>query len=308
MASPQDSLNNRPPIVLIESDPDLASLETLILGEGGYRIELLPRSADPVDFVAQAQPAAVVAHLGPESPYRLELVDRFRVDPRTRAIPLVVIAMSEQLAAQAGAGPNVRGIVVAPYDIDALEAAVSRALGNPSPAVALPNAGRPVPAYVRAAADAMTVHARSIVLDTIRTILTTSLYRAYFPDLTVGLVDDLATMVGAIIHGFGRDLPPPSVFENPKIARCIEHHVALRRRQGLDPTLTIYEYQALMNTLNQLLVRLISDGTLTAADAFAASRQLQLYVDALIRIVVDKFGTGSKHTGGRSTIEPPAPP
>lgn len=289
-------------MLVIEPEPDLRDLEELVLTDAGYRVETLPEQADPVDFAARTRPDAIVLGIfHPEVTKNWQTLDKLQADPHTMTIPVVVISTSERAAARAQASPitgSESSTVIAPYDIVALDDAVAHALKNPPPAAALPKTHHPTPKAITLATNAISAHARHIVLETIRRLQGIEPYKSRFAELTKGLVDDLGTMMGAIVEGLRRGLPPEKVFAAPTIRRSIDEHVALRESQGLGPSTTIRETQMLREDIDHFLQGQIGQHGFTARDAFDASVELQPYLNELVRVIVEEFAKSSRGNRG----------
>ncbi len=276
-------------ILLVEPNPDLHELEEQVLTDAGYQVEPTPAGADPVMVAEQTHPDLIVMGLPYKHPEEWQVIDRLQAAPETRKIPLVVITTSEREAAAAQAAPTARYTVVAPYDISALETAAREALQSPPPAAVLPPAKSPVSPAVSFATDTLSQQARHLVLEAIRQLQQREPYKTRFPELSKGLVDDLGIMMGAIIDGLRRYLPPEEVFAVPVIRQAIERHVKLRVSQGLQPAAVVQEYQALQRTSDQAIVGLINQRDFTAIDALVLIQRIRPYVDELIRQVLVEF-------------------
>jgi CheY-like chemotaxis protein len=276
-----------PSLLLIENNPDLRTLETLILSDAGFQVETPPAGTAPVDYAAQSHPRVIVVHLEPDRAIRADLLDRLQANPATRLIPVVAIARSEGTAAAAQAGANVTRAIVAPYDVTALQAAAVAALGSPPPAATLPHAG-PAPSGPPVAATALVDHSREIVLRAIEHLRQFDPYRSRFAELSTGLVNALGTLLGAIATGWQRGLPPAEVFATPAVQRSIAEHRRLREQQGLGlPTIRLEVY-ALRDQVRAFLTGLAGHAGLTAAQAAAAADDLQPYFDALDQILINQ--------------------
>jgi CheY-like chemotaxis protein len=281
----------RPRVLLVEPDRDLRRLDAEILGEAGYAVEVLAAGVEPIAEAARLRPDVVVFALGARPPDGPDVADRFRADPTTRDIPLVVVATSEERAAEAQAAPNVPDTVVAPYDIAALEAAVAFALRHPPPHAAVPAANGEVEPATLLAVDALDAQARHLVIRTLRALQQTDAYNGKFPHLTRLLVDDLGTMLGAILEGLRRQSPPAEVFALPGLREYIANHVTLRRQQGLGPAAAIREYQLLRGEVEAFLPSLVGQHGFDRAAAYEVARRFGAYVDELIRIIVTEYQT-----------------
>jgi DNA-binding response OmpR family regulator len=289
MAQPIDNRDSRPGILLIDYDPDLRSLEELVLDEDGYRVVTTDHVDHAADLAEQVCPEVVVVGIPGDDPHVIEVVDQLRARPTTEAIPVVVVSTSEQMAASAKASPNVRDSVIAPYDIDALEAAVESAMHHPPPPAVLPRKGRPVSTGVRRAGAEMTRQARPIVLNVLRDVRQVEPYHARFPELSLSLIDDLGTVLGAIAHGIEHGLAPTEVYVTPDIHRSIDAHVKLRKSQGLGVVSAIHEDQILERQIDRFVHDLIGTAGLTAEDALEVNQVVREYFAELVRIIVAEY-------------------
>ncbi len=292
--------DTQPMLLLIEPDPDLRELETLILTDAGYEVDAPADDTSPTARAATRQPDVIVMHVSPRLAQPLAVIDQLNADRSTQSIPVVVIAYGEAAAARALAGANVDSAIVAPYDVTALEDAVARALGNPPPAALLPDRRPATSKGIATAAKALADQTRIIVTRTLDQLRQVEPYKSRFDELTRGLVDALGTILGAIATGVQRGLTPEEVLANPAIAQCVREHVSLRRRQGLGLASTIAELHALARQADTLLRSLASPDSFDEADADAVSDRLRTYVDAVVREAVATFHPGSPSTNGRS--------
>ncbi|HEX5417251.1 MAG TPA: hypothetical protein VFZ25_16420 [Chloroflexota bacterium] len=280
-------------ILVIEPNPDLRELEETILSDDGYRVETPPDESDPVETAARSAPDVIVLGIsGTNAPRDWQILDQLQANPRTRTIPVVIISTSEHTAAAAQATPVVGSVgrtIVAPYNINALEDAVAHALKNPPPAAVLPPPSRqPSPAVVFAA-DELNAHARQLALDTVQKLRGTEPYKSRFTELTIGLVDDFGTMLGAIIDGLRRGLAPRVVFQVPVIRQAIERHVRLREKQGLGKGATIREDLILRGEIDRFIRGLAGKQGFTANDASEVNDAINRFVGELMRVIDEEF-------------------
>lgn len=276
-------------ILLIDSDAIWRGLEQAILTDSGYDVTLLPPDEDPVSFAARTRPRVIVLHLGADQPYQVDVVDRFQANPITRAIPIVVTTVREATAGQAQAGANVSEGVVAPYDIDALEGAVTTALGNPPPAAILPDSVGPVSPSVAFVADQLVLHSREIVLRVVESLRQVEPYRSRFTEVSTGLVDGLGTILGAIAIGLQRGLAPSQVFGEPAVQSTLDEHVRVRTSQGLDLATVIREDQILNSEVERFVNGLIGQEGVDADSVQEVVRRSHAFISQLSRGLVVKY-------------------
>lgn len=286
-----------PRVLLIEPESDLRALESLILEESGYRVDPLPPDAEPVEYAARTHPDVIVVHVRPgpapraprTEPRDWAVIDSLEADPRTEAIPVVVVSASERVAAEAKAVPIVRQVVVMPYDIDALRNAVANALGNPPPAAVLPPPrGAPAPSLA-VAARLVNQHSREIVLRAIRRLQQIQPFASRFAQLSPALVGNLPVILGAIVVALQRNLRPEQVAQAEAIQTAIREHVALRISQGLSPGSVIEEYQVLNDQTLEVLRQHIGEASFSAMDAFDVARTIDLFFAQILRVTVNFF-------------------
>ena len=285
--------DRKPVVLIVEHDPDVRELEKIVVIDAGYDVTFSPAPSDPVAFARESQPDVIVVGIRPIQTSDWRILDGLQADPTTRKIPVVVVSTSEPTAAAAQAAPIARQTVVAPFDIVALEAAVSHALKNPPPAAVLPPTQRPPSHAVAVATEAMSRQARQIVLTTIHALLQHEPYRSRFPELSKGLVDDLGVLLDAIINGLQRGISPRDVFAVPEIQQSISDHVQLRQRQGLGPAAAIREYQALQTAIDRFVSELAAQNPdFSDRDALDIIQQIPPYLGELFQIVVSQFWPG----------------
>lgn len=278
----------RAKVLLVESEPTLRELEDQVLSDAGYYVQELPEHADPIAFAELAAPKVIVISIGPTAPDDWQIIDQLESNPKTRTIPIVVISTSRRNAAKAAASTNVSETVVAPYDIDSLETAVATALGKPPAAASLPLPTHPVPAYQIVAADALQQASRSVVLRGVVQLLLTEPHRARFKEVTPELVDNLGLLLGAVVEGLRRDLPPARVFATTAVQRAIQNHVRLRKRQEFALATVLLEAQLLENQIDRFIQGSIG-ASFSAADALIVVDKVRTYMQALVLTEVAQF-------------------
>lgn len=293
--SPKDSPAR---VLVVEPDPDLRDLVEMILSGDGYRVEIPPTDADAVALAARTMPDVVILGIAhPKDPRSWQILDQIQANPRTRMIPVVVISTSEAAAAEAQAAPVVGSpgsAVVSPYNIGALEEAVTHALKNPPPAAALPRTSRqPSPAVVFAT-DSLGANARQLAVQTVQQLRGIEPYASQFSQLTTGLVDDIGTMLGAIVDGMRRGLPPREVFRIPTIRKSVQRHVRLRESQGLGAAASMRECLAIRDQIDRFLQGLIGQHGFTAHDASEVSGRAHAYVGELMRLIGEDYAAGPR--------------
>jgi CheY-like chemotaxis protein len=277
-----------PTILLADQSPQLLALNELILADAGFDTVAVPPGKDPVEEAAHLHPAVAVVRVAPFTPNAWDVIDRLQAGPETSAIPLVVLSTAEDLALEARAAPNVRGTVVAPFDISALQDAVRTALGQPPPAAVLPPPSlQPSPAVLNASRLLMQ-GSRTIVLWTMRRLQQTGPYRGRFGELTPGLIDDVPEILGAIVTGLQRNLSPETLLATPEIRQTSHNHVALRLSQGLGLPAMSEEYLTMTAEMLRFLRDSPRETGFAVADAFDVAEKITGYVSAWLCLAIQQ--------------------
>lgn len=276
-------------VLLIENEVGLRDLNDTILREAGCRVENLPPYSDPADFAAQTLPDVIVVRILPNAPQDWQILDALTANPKTEAIPVVVISSTERNAVEAKAAPNVNQVVIMPYNVDALEQAVANALHHPPPAALLPPSPQPPPKPFAAAGKLLNGNSRSIVLRAIRCLQQMDPFKLHFAELTPGLLDDLPVIYGAIVIGLQRGLTPDHVMHEEAIRNTIREHANLRVSQGLDPGAVLREYQVLNDQMLAFLEVHSGEIPLSASEALDVARAIDGFIAESLRIAIGDF-------------------
>ena len=285
--------DNRSHVLLIEHDPELRTLNQVLLSSAGYHVTVAPSDADPLPIARNSKPNVIIVDVRPTVPQDEALIDRLQADPETRIIPIVVISTLEQTAAAATASPGVQHSVVAPYDVETLVTTVATALQTPPPASVMRAPKRAVPPAITFASEALSAAARRITLHTVQRLQAEEPYKSRFQELSRELVNNLGTVLGAVLSGIGRGHTPDEAFTIPQIRRVIREHSTLRKSQGIELASVVREYKLLQSELDATLQRLIGQDNFTADDAATMARLIDEYTHALVRIVTQEFN--AKH-------------
>ena len=118
-----------PHVMVIEDDPATATLLADLLSAEGYAVTVLDSALGARTAVERQRPVAVLLDLG--LPYRRgsALLEELKADPRTAAIPvLIVSAYTEALPRHAAA--LAASIITKPFDTGLLLGALDAACGG----------------------------------------------------------------------------------------------------------------------------------------------------------------------------------
>jgi CheY-like chemotaxis protein len=282
-------------VLLVGEDTALREILALILREAGYGVEAASGD-NAAEVVAQTAPDAIVLEIRPTVPGDWAVLDALQADPTTREIPVVAFSTADRATAEARASPNTRQALVGAFSLDELLGALVRALGDPPPAAVLPGGLAASPAAA-AAGRALGADARNIVLAAVRRLLREEPFRTRFGEVALGLVDNLGTLLGAIVAGLHHGLEPDRVFATPAIHSAVGAHARLRREQGIDLAATLREYRALRVEIDRAVAGLVGHGGVTADGALEVSRRVADYIDALVGLVVAAYQLGPEPGG-----------
>ena len=113
-------------VLVVEDDPDLASLEAQLLEEHGHRVEVAHNGREALAVIERATPDLIVLDMKMPVMNGREFADEYRRRQRSPA-PIVVVTAADDAqrrAAEVGAS----GWIAKPFDPDALVDSVTRLL------------------------------------------------------------------------------------------------------------------------------------------------------------------------------------
>ena len=119
-------------ILVVEDDPELRGLIAEILADEGYAVLEAGDGREALRIARRSGPAAILADQGLPGLSGLELLERLRAGPATRRIPVILLSGLEPDRG----GPRPDGVLLKPFDLDALLAHVERVLRAGAPAAA----------------------------------------------------------------------------------------------------------------------------------------------------------------------------
>jgi CheY-like chemotaxis protein len=117
-------------VLLIDDSPDYLAFMTLFLDSEGFRVASAPTGTEALAWLTAHQPDLIILDLHLPDMDGDTLLAHLDADPTTRTIPVVIcsgaVPQVEELTAQY-AGPD-RGVMLKPFDIDAMLGEVRRLL------------------------------------------------------------------------------------------------------------------------------------------------------------------------------------
>jgi CheY-like chemotaxis protein len=125
----------RPLIVVVDDDPDILQMLHGALVFAGYHTVLCQRGTEAYRLIRQLHPDLVILDLWLESRHSGEIIlDVLKLDPRTRAIPVIVCSGHVPILKAMARVLQERGCVVLAkrFSLDALLGAVLGLIGPPS--------------------------------------------------------------------------------------------------------------------------------------------------------------------------------
>jgi CheY-like chemotaxis protein len=128
-ASDVEARRERPPVLVVEDDPEERRLIGWVLGQGGMSVETVSNGWQALERAAQRRPAAVVLDLMLPGFHGLDVTAVLRAI-HGDALPIVVVSAfdrARERARQAGS----TAFVAKPFDVDDLLATVRRVIGAP---------------------------------------------------------------------------------------------------------------------------------------------------------------------------------
>jgi len=113
--------------LIVDDDPMIVKLQSMILTKAGYEIDTAANGREGIDRAAQGTPDVVLLDVMMPGLDGLEVTRQLKADPRTSAIPVVLVSArtgSEDVAAGRAAGAS--DYLRKPFDPDDLIALLDR--------------------------------------------------------------------------------------------------------------------------------------------------------------------------------------
>jgi CheY-like chemotaxis protein len=116
-------------VLIVEDDADITAVLTLILEGAGYAVRATVNGA-AIQVALDEQPAVILLDIQMPGMDGTEVARRLKADPRTRAIPIVLMSAADRLRARAGEAPVDR-LLPKPFDLDEVLNLVEHLTGPP---------------------------------------------------------------------------------------------------------------------------------------------------------------------------------
>jgi CheY-like chemotaxis protein len=112
-------------ILLVESDDVLARVLTVLLQHWRYDVELARDSGEALSALGKGMPAAIVTDVALRGLDGLQLTRALKLDPLTRAVPVIAIQAEDAAQEQEAIAAGCAGCVGKPLDTHRLLALLS---------------------------------------------------------------------------------------------------------------------------------------------------------------------------------------
>lgn len=113
--------------LIVDDDPMIVKLQSMILTRAGYEIDSAANGQEGIDRAAATAPDVVLLDVMMPDIDGLEVTRRLKADPRTAAIPVVLVsARTESEDVAAGRAAGAADYLRKPFDPDDLVALLDR--------------------------------------------------------------------------------------------------------------------------------------------------------------------------------------
>lgn len=117
-------------ILVVENNPDILELISLVLEEAGYEVDLFPNEKDIFDHIVKFQPDAILLDIIQPTVEGTELCRQIKEAEGTSHIPVIVLSTHPQIKKVKDVCAD--EVVAKPFDIDGLIEVVNEQLKTAS--------------------------------------------------------------------------------------------------------------------------------------------------------------------------------
>lgn len=128
------ALPRRKTVLVIEDHATIGGLLVALLREAGYRAPRAWDGREALRIARERRPDLIVLELSLPYPAGVPLIDELRAHPETKDAPIVLVS-GNLLHLEPAQREQLAECIVKPVDIDRLENAFRRALGDPEVAI-----------------------------------------------------------------------------------------------------------------------------------------------------------------------------
>jgi two-component system, OmpR family, response regulator RpaA len=118
-------MNKMPKVLVVDDDPDLAAICSLVLEDEGYAIDVATNGADAYDSMTADGIDVVLLDVMMPVIDGLTVCKMIKRDPRTREVPVIIMSASERLREQAQ-HCDADAVLAKPFNLDELISAVGQ--------------------------------------------------------------------------------------------------------------------------------------------------------------------------------------
>jgi CheY-like chemotaxis protein len=118
-----------PRVLVVDDDPDLAAICSLILESEGYETTVANNGVEAYDKLSAVRVDAILLDVMMPAMDGLTVCRMVKSDPRTEQLPVIVMSASQSLREQARVA-NADAVLPKPFNIDDLVLAVNQAVYN----------------------------------------------------------------------------------------------------------------------------------------------------------------------------------
>jgi CheY-like chemotaxis protein len=120
-------------VLVVDNDPSVRSLLRLIFEHAGHAVVEAPHGRAALDWIGpDALPDVVVTDLRMPVLTGMELIELLHAEPRTTAIPIVVVSADSDAAWTLHASGLVDAVVRKPFDVYALVECIGSVAAKPT--------------------------------------------------------------------------------------------------------------------------------------------------------------------------------
>jgi CheY-like chemotaxis protein len=120
-----------PKVLVVDDDPDLAAICSLILESEGYETSVASNGVDAYDKLSATRVDAVLLDVMMPVMDGLTVCRLLKSDPDTEQLPVIVMSASEKLREQARVA-QADAVIAKPFNIDDLVLAVNKLVAEAS--------------------------------------------------------------------------------------------------------------------------------------------------------------------------------
>jgi CheY-like chemotaxis protein len=122
-----------PRVLVVDDDPDLAAICSLILESEGYETSVASNGVEAYDKLSASPVDAILLDVMMPAMDGLTVCRMVKSDPKTEQLPVIVMSASERLREQARVA-QADAVIPKPFNIDELVIAVNRLVASAPPA------------------------------------------------------------------------------------------------------------------------------------------------------------------------------